>query len=36
MNMRNLALIGVVLFLLIALVTVMTTSSTGKRTDTIT
>src|SRR5262245_30390155 len=36
MNMRHLALIGVVLFLLIALVTVMTTSSTGKRTDTIT
>src|SRR5690349_11683613 len=36
MNMRNLALIGVVLFLLIALVTVMTTSSTGKRTDTVT
>ncbi len=27
MNMRNLALLGVVLFLLIALVTVMTTSS---------
>src|SRR5262245_37725683 len=36
MNMRNLALISVVLFLLIALVTVMTSSSTGKRTDTIT
>src|SRR5262245_35415596 len=33
MNMRNLALLGVVLFLLIALVTVMTTSSTGKRTE---
>ena len=27
MNMRNMALLGVVLFLLIALVTVMTTSS---------
>jgi cell division protease FtsH len=32
MNMRNLALLGVVLFLLIALVTVMTTSSGGKET----
>jgi cell division protease FtsH len=30
MNMRNLALLGVVLFLLIALVTVMTTSSGGR------
>jgi cell division protease FtsH len=32
MNMRNLALLGVVLFLLIALVTVMTTSSGGRET----
>jgi cell division protease FtsH len=35
MNMRNLALLGVVLFLLIALVTVMTTSSGSARTESI-
>jgi len=36
MNVRNLALLGVVLFLLIALVTVMTTSSTGRESNEIT
>ncbi len=36
MNMRNLALLGVVLFLLIALVTVMTTSSSGRESTEVT